>query len=129
MPIVTNIHCSPFMPPQCCLLTAVHLSHLGVFHGNEEVEMVIREWLQKQSPACTATVFSDSYQDWTRASVFRVSYPLFMSRYTVSLLSCPWRRQPYRLETEHPLGHTVAAAVLGDAIQGTPCIINCLSFC
>ena len=115
--IVTNFHCSPFMPLQYCLLTALHLSHLGIFHGNEEAEMAVREWLQKQSPTYTATLFSDSYQDWTRASVCHVSNPLLVSRYTVSLLSCPWRRHPYRLETQHPLGHPVAPAILGDAIK------------
>jgi hypothetical protein len=84
-----HINCCPFMPLQCCLLIAVRLSHIGILHGNGEAEMAFREWLQKQSPAYTATLFSDLYQDWTGASVCHVSYPLLMSRYTLSLLSCP----------------------------------------
>jgi hypothetical protein len=42
--------------------------------------------------------------------------------YRLSLLSCPWVRQLYRIESLYPSGHAVTASVLTGTIKGTPCI-------
>jgi hypothetical protein len=39
----------------------------------------------------------------------------------VSLLSCPWERQLYRIDCE---GHPVKFALLRDSINGTVCVLN-----